>query len=180
MRKHRSWFMGLGAGIVLGALLLQIITFAENQNDSLDKLNGEITYTQKQLDEAVAKAVADAKASPASSEGKSGSPSPSGSTSPSPTASPSTSPSESPSASASPSSSADADNQQEIVFYVYEGMDLRRVARTLQRLGLVEDAEDFVDASREIAGKIEVGTSRFKGKPTYEEIIAELTRPKDD
>lgn len=59
-------------------------------------------------------------------------------------------------------------------------MDLKTVARSLKRLGIIEDAEDFTDEARTIAKDIQPGTSVFTGRPTYKEIIAELVRVKDD
>jgi hypothetical protein len=177
MRKHKKWWMGLGIGVILGATLLQLIHFAETQSQALMVAETEKIYSQKELDEKLAKAVEGARQEPlpsgsANGPGASLKPKPE----PTPSESPSALPSESPSEPPAPSGQGD----RVVAFYVNSGMDLKTVARSLRKLGVIEDANDFMEEARSISRKIEVGTSSFKGKPTFEEIMDELTRPKND
>lgn len=166
MRKYRKWWMGFGFGIMIGAMLLQLITFAKEQR----ALPGEEKiYTQQQLDQAVSDAIA-ALPSPDVIEAVHPSDDPQDQVD-------STAPlTESADATAS---NPDAADNRIVAFYIYRGMNLTEVARSLQALGLIETADDFIDAARPISRKIEIGTATFTGQPTYDEIIAELTRSKD-
>ena len=187
MRKHRKWWMGLGLGIMLGAMMLQLINAARQQpvlGTEQDKI-----YSQQELDQAVEQARKDMllPASTERSEADIVSQEP-------PTA---TSPAEAsglPASDALPTggdepgvessartvSEAGKEPVQIVAFYVNKGMDLLTVARSLEALGVISDAEDFTEAARPISKKVEIGTAAFAGHPTYDEIIAELTRPKDD
>lgn len=170
MRKHRKWWMGFGIGIVVGATLLQVVSFADKYGAEQPK-----TYTQQQLDDAVKEAVEQA----ASSQPSSGSESPVPADG-NPSSEPPESPSSEPSAESSPSPDAGGIGEDRVVaFYVYPGMNLTNVARSLYALELIEDRDDFMTEARKIQHKLEVGTNEFRGKPTYKEIIAELTRKKD-
>ncbi|MBW5444545.1 hypothetical protein GE107_00505 [Cohnella sp. CFH 77786] len=188
MRKHRKWLMGFGIGIMLGASMLQLILFARSQEQALMVAEGPKTYTQEQLDEEVAKAVEETKrqlpsATPSASPGGSGGESAlkPGSAAKQPGDGASTQPGGE--ASASPAqpgqTSPDGGGGRVVAFYVNRGMSLRTVALSLKALGLIEDAGDFTEAARSISRKMEVGTATFTGHPTYEEIMAELTRKKD-
>ncbi|WP_123040070.1 hypothetical protein [Cohnella candidum] len=181
MRKHRKWLMGFGIGIIVGACMLQLIQFAKDQDQQMMVADGAKTYTQQQLDDEVAKALEEAKnklPDPTPSSAAAVKPGNAAATNQTGEASPSASPA--PSASASPAGSALSDGGGESVkaLYITNGMSLRTVALSLQALGLIEDADDFTEAARSISRKMEVGTAEFKGKPTYKEIIAELTRKK--
>lgn len=194
MRKHRKWWMGFGLGIALGAMLLQVIAFAQEQSRFLEE--GEKVYTQEQMDRAIVEAQEAATAAVRTQENGTGpdgasadgtnagganadgaSQSPGQDTAQSgPTATPAVS-----EISAS-SGAADEDlgGERIVAFYVNRGMDLRTVARSLQALGVIDDADDFTEAARPVSKRIEIGTASFTGQPSYEEIIAELTRYKDD
>ncbi len=177
MRKHRKWWMGLGIGIVLGASMLQMILFAQEQERALQEAaEGPQLYSQAELDEAVALAAKEALRQAASEEPASGeSVSDPGLSSGSPST-PSSDSSLSP-----PSSPAVAEQSDKIVsFYINPGMSLTAVARSLEQLGLIDDADDFMDEARSISKNIRTGTAIFTGQPTYEEIIHELIRKKDN
>ena len=152
--------MGLGIGIVLGASMLQLIELARSQERALAAGEGARTYTQEQLDAAVAQAVEAAQRLP----------------------SPTASPDPSAEASSSPPESSDSGvgkSEPTYAFYVYKGMDLKTVARSLLDLGLIDDTASFIQHARPYSRKLEVGTATFAAHPTYEEIVAELTRHKD-
>lgn len=165
MRKHRKWWMGFGLGIMIGAMMLQLITFAGEQT-----LPGEEKlYTQQELEQAVSDAIAAMPAAEVDQKVDS-------TEDPQDEASIEATPTESAqNAAANPD---DADNRI-VAFYIYRGMNLTEVARSLQALGLIEETDDFIEAARPISRKIEIGTATFTGQPTYDEIVAELTRSKD-
>ncbi len=184
--------MGFGIGIIAGASMLQLITFAQDQEQSLMVADGPKTYTQQELDDAVAKAREETGSTPlplpsASDPASASGPRDGAAMLPAPNASdaassglaatetPPPSPTDAEETS-SPSESA----AEKVSFYVNPGMSLKTVARSLMRLGLIDDADDFIDEARPYSKEIQPGTSVFTGKPTYREIIAELTRKKED
>ncbi len=183
MRNHRKWWMGLGLGIALGAMMLQLIDFAMEQPVLI--ADGGKIYTQKQLDDAVGEAIR--QLPPPSSQAPTvepGSGSPGDGAAPPPPGSGAdgTDPAGSGPAGTGPAAGpVDGTTQERLVvaFYVNKGMSLIAVARSLQALGVIDDADDFTQAARPISQKIKVGTASFTGQPTYDEIIAELTRKKD-
>jgi hypothetical protein len=180
--------MGFGLGIIAGASMLQLIIFAKEQEQSLMVADSPKTYTQQQLDEAVAKAREEAaNTAPASGGEADSAPAPQDGLAlkPGPGASDSASTGPAsedvpPSASPEDQPSATSDTEATLSFYINPGMDLKTVARSLKRLGLIDDADDFVDEARPYSKSIQPGTCVFKGKPTYQEIIAELIRKKVD
>lgn len=166
MRKRRSWLIGFGLGIAIGAMLLQIMTAAQSAGDSplpneplskeqlqkeaeaqgfklVDPVALGTTYTQEEMDAAVAKAKKEAAAGQAAS-------------------------------------GASASDQPSVrTLYVWQDAKLVDVADALMSLGLIYDKDAFVQQAKPYSKKIRVGPCTFKGKPTYDEIIAELTRNKD-
>lgn len=176
MRKYRSWLMGLGIGLILGASMLQLILIAKDQEQrvageqpiSRERLDAEAkkaglvilpadarTYTQEELDAKVAEAVAAAESSKIDSKSTPKLP---------------------------PAQAKDTNRAKEpkiVTLNVRSNMPLSTVANELQKLGVIEDADDFVKKAESIATKLEIGTSVFVGKPTYKQIMAELTRSKD-
>lgn len=175
--------MGFGLGIALGAMLLQLINFAEANDKMLMSAEESKMYSQQELDDAVKEAVHKAELLAAQSTS---SPSPSANGSDSgdgqtdmtpPTGSADGTPLPEDGGQSNPNGGED---ERVVAFYVNRNMSLMAVARSLKALGVIEDADDFTQAARPVSKRIAIGTSVFSGKPTYEEIIAELTRPKDD
>ncbi|MFC5532484.1 hypothetical protein [Cohnella yongneupensis] len=196
MRKYRSWLMGLGIGLIVGASMLQLILAAKDQagnksgmpltraqlEEEASKAGfvvysaNEKVYTedelQAKLDEAK-KATEQPAATPTASQeapstdnanttqqqDQTGTKAPEAT----PSASPSAPPAEDPVA---------------VTLYVRPGMNLTEVANKLEELGVVEDAKDFIDKCWSISKDLEVGTAVFTGKPTYRDIMTELTRRK--
>ncbi|TJY43163.1 hypothetical protein E5161_04490 [Cohnella pontilimi] len=162
MRKHRSWLMGFGIGIILGACMLQLITFSEKQDQALSIGSGaltraeleqaaqnqglallpadEKTYTQQQLEQEIAKAKAD------SSKGQ---------------------------------ATEDPENRS-VSLYVKYNTSLEEIAWKLEALEVIKDADDFISKAYDIRKKLAIGTSTFKDQPTYKQIMDELTRIKKD
>lgn len=177
MRKHRKWLMGFGIGLIMGASVLQLILFAQEQERGLAAGNAPKTYTQEELDAAVAQALEQARQASAPNGTPSPEASPTGWSSPDASAAASASTKPDLAVSSSPDSRAEP--VQIVSFYIHRGMNLTTVARSLKKLGLIEDPDDFTDEARPYSKEIQPGTSIFTGSPTYEEIIAELIRPKD-
>jgi hypothetical protein len=190
MRKHRSWFIGFGIGIIIGATMLQLILFAKDQAVMVaqepltqEQLNEEaaraglLLMTSEQLDEKVSEAVAaiQEKSDPEEErdEGIGGTESaltPPGKTN-----------EEEPSASPSDESEQPEEGtktESEVTLHVSYGMSLTQVANELEKLGVIDDAADFIAKAKSVSKKMKVGTNVFKGKPTYEEIMNELVRKK--
>ncbi|CAM3892390.1 hypothetical protein COLU111180_12980 [Cohnella lubricantis] len=164
MRKRRSWLIGFGLGLAIGAILLQLMTAAESAgksalpNEPLSKedLQKEAaaqgltlvdpeadgrTYTQEELDAAVAKA----KEAAASGQTAAGS---------------------------------EAERANARTLYVWQDATLAEVSDALMSLGLINDKQAFIQQAKPYSTKIRVGPCTFEGKPSYDEIIEELTRNK--
>jgi hypothetical protein len=167
MRKYRSWLMGLGIGIILGASMLQLIQFANDQaaiaaNEPLtrEQLNteamnagftllpvGQTMYTQVQLDKKVSEAVAAAsKPSVLANSAKTG--------------------------------AGDSEDPKAVTLYIRKNMTLTEAAVKLQKLGVIDNADDFIKKADSISKRLNIGTAVFTGKPTDEQIMAELLREK--
>jgi hypothetical protein len=171
VRKRRGWLIGFGLGIALGAAVLQLMTAADsvsgsdrlpNEPLSLEELKkeagakgydlvrsgtvGDKTYTQQQLDQAVAEAKQAAEAAAKASAGK---------------------------------SAASGSGERTIMFYIWEKASLQDVANGLKGIGLIDDKAAFIRQAKPYANKLRVGVCVFTGKPSYEQIIAELTRGKN-
>jgi hypothetical protein len=171
MRKYRSWLMGLGIGLIMGASMLQVILIAKDsavivtdqtltreQLDEQARKTGLVLLTTDQLNAKVDEAVAAA----VQTKVDENTPSPSKSVEPS-----------------SPDTTA-PEVQKEVTLYIKSDMTLSEVANKLQELGIIKDANDFVTVASSISKKLSVGTAVFNGKPTYSQIMKELTRTKKD
>ena len=188
MRKHRSWLMGLGIGLIIGASMLQLILIAQDQavmvaqepitreqlNDEAKKA-GLVLLTEEQLKAKVEEAVAAAQEETKTNKDDDNTQinnSGAALTPPKATAAPSDSKeSEQPETNASPES-------ETFTLHVSYGMSLTKVANELKNLGVIDDAEDFIQKARVIAKKMNIGNAVFTGKMTYQEIMNELTRKK--
>ncbi|WP_391571550.1 hypothetical protein [Cohnella sp.] len=196
MRKHRSWLMGFGIGLIVGAIMLQMILFAEKQDAPLAKeplkaeeladeakKAGLLLLTPEQLDARVNEARAEANGSGAEGqEGASGQPDDASEKQPvaeEPEASESNAPaSETPSAGQNEANPASETEPQQVSLYVSYGMSLTEVGEELQKLGAIDDVKEFIEETRPVAAKMRVGTIVLKGRPTYQEIMDELVRKK--
>lgn len=184
MRKYRGLIIGLGLGLMLGAAMLQLILTAESMSlpsggiasETLEEEAeaqgfalvpaGEKTYSQQELDRAVAEAVKNAAAGGGQDGGGTetgGTSEADASASPSPEASPAPAPAPAP---------------EKLVFYIRANATLKEVATALKGLALIEDEDAFIREARSYSGKLRVGPSVFVGKPSFEEIIEEITRAK--
>jgi hypothetical protein len=68
---------------------------------------------------------------------------------------------------------------QGIEFTISPGSGLRSISQTLLDHGLISDREQFLRVMEErgISGKVRAKTYRFSDKPTLERLITELTNP---
>ena len=187
MRKHRSWWIGFGAGIVVGATLLQMILFsqeqavmvAEEEPLSVEQIQAEaeraglLVLSRQQLEERLDEAVARAEQGSAGQNDGSALQPPSETSPVAGTGMVDESPSPSPE-----ESGEEVPDDETYKLYVKYGMSLTEVGEELRKLGLIEDVKDFIEHARPIAKKMKVGTAVFQGKPTYDEIVEELLRKK--
>lgn len=187
MRKYRSGLMGLGIGLMIGASMLQLILAAQDQSKPLTREQlekkaeaaGYVVYSadkplyteeelQAKIEEAIQQAQKKAEAAePTSAPSDKQEIEPPAKTSPESDASPSASP-----------GATDSEDPKATTLYVKTGMTLTEVAAKLEQLGVVEDGDDFLDKCWSIAKDLKVGTAVFTGKPTYRQIMTELTRIK--
>ncbi|MDB4868502.1 MAG: hypothetical protein JWR03_2835 [Cohnella sp.] len=176
MRKHRKWLMGFGIGVIIGACMLQLITFAQAQDQALTIPDGK-KYTQQQLDAEVAKALAGAQKQPSTSAPGFGSPD----ASKPPKVEPGSSQKPGTKEPAPSAASAKGDAQGRVVsIYISKDMYLNDVAARLKKLGVIDNVNDFLNQASSISKKLKIGTSTFQDKPTYKQIMDELIRPKND
>lgn len=192
MRKNRNWLMGLGIGIILGASMLQLINAAKDQSDNIPPTREELQQQaekagfavypadeklyneeelQKKLDEA-AKAEPEAQPSDDAGRQEDASPSPSAESSPRPS-------DEAPASDSVGEPANDGSKDAEpVTLYVRPTMNLQQVAEELEKLGIVEDAEAFVEKAKPISKRLDPGTATFTPGMTDEDIMSELTRRK--
>ena len=170
MRKRRGWLIGLGLGLMLGVSMLQLMNVARSapqsvqlpneplSRDDLEKEAGAKGYKLVRDDgETYTKEQLDAAVAQAKKEAS---------------ASPSV----------SPSSSGETEGDgtaKELDYYVPPGASLQEVASALLAMELIDNKDAFIKLAKPSSGKIRVGLCRFSGKPTPEEIVAELTRAKN-
>lgn len=202
MFKRRGLLIGLGLGLMLGASMLQLIHAAEKGSSSFglsgasltaEELKQEAkaqgfalvdssakTYSQEELDAAVGKAKEETSASKDAdsqdhqSGGDKGSQDNQGGKDSQATGN-----------AGAAESSKDAESgptpakeEHTYSFYIRNNASLVEVATGLQELGLIEDKDRFVKQAKPYSGKLRVGTSTFVGKPSFQEIINEITRAK--
>jgi|GEM_PF-410702 len=199
MRKHRSWLLGFGIGLIVGAIILQMITFAEKQDAPLvqeqmtpeelsdeAKKAGLLLLTQEQLDARVQEAVAASEQAgqgeSSGEEGDSGQPDASGeeqnASKEQDGSETNAAPSATPKAEGDEETPPAAESAEQVSLYISYGMSLTEVGQELLKLGVIDDVKVFIEETRPVATKMKVGTAVFKGKPTYQEIMDELVRKK--
>lgn len=178
MIKYRSWLMGLGIGLIIGASMLQVILFAKDQavkatvtdqakltRDQLDeqaRQMGLVILTSKQLEDKVEEAVLAAVEKNGPKE-----------------ASKTIEDSQAATKPQKPDSS-DSDEPKAVTLFIPKGMVFTEAAVKLEQLGVIEDSDDFIDKAWSISTKLGVGTAVFPGELTYRQIMNELTRIKEN
>ncbi|MFC4307393.1 hypothetical protein [Cohnella boryungensis] len=192
MRKYRSWLMGLGIGMVVGASMLQVILFAQDQERAVAiepfsteqlsaeaKRSGLLLLSEDELNARIEEAVAQNRPQQGEEDGQNGE---SESAQPDPAPSPASGTDSPPESTdrqepeASPA--AEAPEPKTVQLYVKYRMTLTEVGDELEKLGLVEDSKDFVNRAKSISKKLKVGMAVFPDNATYQEIMDELVRKK--
>lgn len=166
MRRHRKLLIGLGAGLMLGASVLELMNAAQPSSAwteeqwlaQAERLGyqvfpaGEKVYTRDEVDRMVREA--EARAAAAAGTGKQA---------------------------GNGTSAKGEEDGRTLMMPITSGMTLQEAAEGLLVLGLLadrKDYEDFLRAARPYSGKIQPGIAVFRGRPTHEELIAELIRKK--
>lgn len=166
MRKHRKLLIGLGVGLMLGASMLELMNAAqpspaaawteEQWKAQAERFGYQVfpseekVFTRDEVDRMVHEA--EARASAAARTG----------------------------GTAGNGTAAEGD-ERTLTMPIPSGMTLTEAAEGLLVLGLLTDRKDFEDflrAARPYSGDIQPGIAVFRGKPTHEELIAELVREK--
>jgi len=191
MRKYRLWLMGLGVGLILGASMLQLIMLGEKQTviaaresltaDELTdeaKKKGLLLLTEEQLAAHVEEAVNQAARKSEEEAGgvteengepeqikADGEPAVSGENA-------------APQENEASKEETPEKYEEPVKLYVKYGMSLTEVGIELKKLGIIDDVDEFIDNTRDVSKKMKVGTIVFTSKPTYKQIMNELTRKK--
>ncbi|MFC5702104.1 hypothetical protein ACFPVX_12455 [Cohnella faecalis] len=179
MHKYRSWLMGLGIGIILGASMLQLILLAKGLQTS--EKNGSEAITREQFesyakeqglafypsaekryseDELAAKIDAAIAALPEQTDRAQDAASP-----------------KADSAESNGKEPSDGSSEEKSIRVEYNDT-LIIVAGKLKDAGIIDDEADFLKQANSISKKLKVGTSTFTGKPAYSEIMKHLTGTK--
>lgn len=154
MNKRQLW-MGIGIGMIVGAILLQLMIVIPSSNDAplaqvQDKLDPAKVYSQDEFNQELELRVKEALDKQAK-------------VSPVPTA-PATSPPE---------------IEKQTVIYVAYRTTTEEVVKMLNSSELITDSDAFMNemVKRKLTGKIRTGVHLFKGTPTFDEIIDNLVKP---
>ncbi|MEJ8302569.1 hypothetical protein [Saccharibacillus sacchari] len=238
MFKNRSFMLGLGIGIITGALLLQLMLLAQSGRPTVpsdvESTTGEIqtdapaaeeerpagssdsdveqtptnesepqdSTEQPAEPEATAPNEPDSEAAEAPDAGTAPTSSepaePTSSTTEAPTAptepadtaaTGAEKPAQAPAAPTEPEVSADVQPQQSaaiessnVSFEIERGMNLKAVSQALANAGVVDDAVAFQRQAAEagVTGKLQIGNYSFKSGDSYEDIIREISTPKEE
>lgn len=169
MRRHRKLLIGLGLGLMLGASLLELVTFARQSGPAETELSEEQfleqadrfgyrvfpsdtqIYTQADVDRMMREA----------EERYAGNAEP-----PAEEEQPGEETEEEPAA---------------LTLPIPPGMSLTEAAEGLLVLGVLTDRKDmqeFLELARPQSGRLQPGIAVFRGRMTHEEILAELLRRK--
>ncbi|ANY69646.1 hypothetical protein BBD42_26535 [Paenibacillus sp. BIHB 4019] len=186
MFKNRVFLTGLGLGIIIGALLLQMMMIGESSQqklsnrDNADAGQEEKLYSQSEVD-----AIVEAQKATSSIKEES-----EATAVPSPTASPEQAPSESaapqasapasPKASAVPTdnSSAAADTDENTIrkmVRIQAGTNLTAASELLAKEKLISDKAAFIRKMKQEKKLVRAGYFLFTGNPSLEEVITTIT-----
>lgn len=190
MVDKRSFLLGLGIGLIAGALMLQLMLAGRAQSERLadiGRLSGEdALYTQSELDERIAEAE-DRIRRELSREMAGPGPETDGSADVSPDHSEAGSPDGGGNAGANAgqdaeSADAAADDAAEggITVRIKPGMTLTQTARLLESEGVVGDADALVELMARMSTRIRAGYYTFTGDETLEEVRTMITSPPAD
>ncbi|MBD3918267.1 hypothetical protein H8B09_05835 [Paenibacillus sp. PR3] len=193
MLKDRRFLSGLGAGIVAGALLLQLMTMGQQtaKLPDSDQLNEPI-YTEQEMQQMVEKAKAEAKAE-ASTEANATAPDskqasneqgnkPEAPVTPNPPSKPDDAKEavqpEQPTAPDAGTANADAEQSaivKQVVIRIEPGANLTSTAKLLADNGLIASQSKFITKMKSDKKLVRAGYFAFKGKPSLDEVVKTLT-----
>ncbi|PAD75952.1 endolytic transglycosylase MltG [Paenibacillus campinasensis] len=197
MIRNRTFMMGLGIGLVLGAILLQLMIIGEGkqtQEDAAANLTREqliaaaeamnLQVVERSEDEEGAGEEADAASGTSEGEAEAAPVNPPAPEEPEAPQQPEQ-PDEAQSASTqaggevSPPSEPKPPAEEPIKLVVVRGSMLADVAEDLLQAGIIEDKQAFIAraSSRNINRRVQTGTYSFKAGEDFDTIISELTKP---
>ncbi|GMK40752.1 hypothetical protein PCCS19_38080 [Paenibacillus sp. CCS19] len=190
MLKDRRFLTGLGAGIVAGALLLQLMTMGQQTAElpGADSSDQPI-YTEQEVEQMIEKAKAEAKAeanAAASDTSKQAEEeqvkSPEEPTAPNPPAKPeeATEAQQPEQPSAPDAGSASEGKEQaatikQVVIRIEPGANLTSTAKLLADNGLIASESKFISKMKNDKKLVRAGYFAFKGEPSLDEVVKTLT-----
>lgn len=167
MLKNRTFLTGLGIGIMIGALLLQLMYIGEDNQQKLNNsLNGEDTkmYTQAEVDLMLA-----AERDSAELNAKTEDEALQAEATPSPASSDAV-----PSAESSEEPAVEEEPVQ-LQLRIQGGMNLTQTAELLKENHLIADKSAFIAKMKKTKKPVRAGYFLFIGEPTLDEVITKIT-----
>ncbi|PWW06425.1 hypothetical protein DFQ01_103328 [Paenibacillus cellulosilyticus] len=189
MFKDRRFLSGLGAGIVAGALLLQLMTMGQQSASLPDsEQSDQPMYSEQEVQEMIEKAKADAKAEADTNAAAGEQASTEGEQVKTPEAPEAPKQPEDAKAAVQPeqpsSPVADAAAEEEaqsttvekqVVIRIQPGANLTSTAKILSDNGLITSQSKFISKMKSDKKLVRAGYFAFKGEPTLDEVITTLT-----
>lgn len=186
MVDKRSLLLGLGIGMIAGALLFQLMLAGREQSERLadiDRLSGEdALYTQSELDARIAEAEARVRrqyeqAAAGGGEADQADDRPAADGADESGASSAVGGGETPEASGGEAGVADEAAAGGINVRIKPGMTLTETARLLESKGVIDDADALMELMARMSTKIRAGYYTFTGNETLEEVRTIITSP---
>lgn len=186
MFKNRFFLTGLGIGIIIGALLLQMMIIGESSQqklsnrDNADAGQEEKIYSQSEVDaiieaeRAASSIKEESEAAAVPSPTVSPKPTPSESTAPLASASASPKPTEAPADHSASAADKDVDTIRKMV-RIQAGTNLTAASELLAKEKLISDKAAFIRKMKQEKKLVRAGYFLFTGKPTLAEVITTIT-----
>ncbi|MFF2482621.1 hypothetical protein [Paenibacillus sp. NPDC058071] len=187
MFKNRMFLTGLGVGIMIGALLLQLMLIGERSEASLGERLGsgaeEKVYTQRELDDAIAaeRAAAQGAAAPSDSAkagGEAGKPEADDADGKEQGTSTET-PKPSPNDATSPPPQTEAPSKDEPplerVVQIEGGMNLTQTAKRLADAGVIDKQASLIAEMKRKNKRVRAGYFLFTGQPELADVVRTIT-----
>ncbi|MFD0587555.1 hypothetical protein ACFQZE_06045 [Paenibacillus sp. GCM10027627] len=172
MFNKRSFLLGLGCGIIAGAILLQLFNLGQSSQDRLQEIGREIEQGEGAQPGHSAAAEPSSAASPSSTS--SGAQTVTPSATPASTADHVSSSGET-SSSAKPEQTKAAEEQERIVIRIEPGTDLTSTGELLVSKGIIEDSAPFIKKMKASKKLIRAGYFLFPKGIGAEEAIKIVT-----
>ncbi|MFC4775365.1 hypothetical protein ACFO9Q_01030 [Paenibacillus sp. GCM10023252] len=176
MLRNRNFLVGLGTGMIAGALLLQVMIVGEQSQRALtlpaeQTSEVEETYTQAQLDEMVSTARAEGAAAAAQAAASEGSSSPA----PQSTSKPSPKPSPKPSSKPETTPAADVVPDKPVIVRIIPNSDLTGIAKLLHSNGVLRDQAAFIKEMEQSGKLVRAGYFELKPGLSTSEVMKVIT-----